>query len=60
MLNGSQQDGGSTEHHAHGAQKNYDLHISALPSNTSVAQITIDEPELINFSAPWKDIWKPE
>lgn len=43
------QDGGSTEHHAHGAQENYDLHISAMPSKTSVAQITIDEPGIYKF-----------
>jgi len=43
------QDGGSTEHHAHGAQENYDLHISAMPSKTSIAQITIDEPGTYKF-----------
>jgi len=43
------QDGGSTEHHAHGTQENYDLHISALPSKTSVAQIAIDEPGTYKF-----------
>lgn len=42
------QDGGSTEHHMHGDQK-YDLHFSALPGNTSVAQITIDEPGTYKF-----------
>jgi len=43
------QDGGSTEHHMHGAQEKYDLHISAMPSKTSVAQITIDEPGTYKF-----------
>ena len=43
------QDGGSTEHHAHGAQESYDLHISAMPGNTSVAQISIDEPGIYKF-----------
>jgi uncharacterized cupredoxin-like copper-binding protein len=44
-----EKDGGSTEHHAHGMQENYDLHISAMPSKTSVAQITIDEPGIYKF-----------
>ena len=43
------QDGGSTEHHAHGAEEKYDLHISAMPSKKSVAQITIDEPGTYKF-----------
>lgn len=43
------QDGGSTEHQMHGAEENYDLHISAMPSKTSVAQIAIDEPGTYKF-----------
>ena len=37
-------DNGSNEHHAHGAEQNYDLHVSARAGETSVVQLTIAEP----------------
>jgi uncharacterized cupredoxin-like copper-binding protein len=38
------QDNGSNAHHAHGAEQNYDLHVSARPGETSIVQLTIAEP----------------
>lgn len=38
------QDSGSDVHHAHGAQQNYDLHVSAGAGQTSVLQLNVSEP----------------
>ena len=38
------QDNGSNAHHAHGAEQNYDLHVSARAGETSIVQLTIAEP----------------
>ena len=38
------QDSGSEMHHAHGQEKNYDLHVSAGAGDTSVFQLTVAEP----------------
>jgi uncharacterized cupredoxin-like copper-binding protein len=38
------QDSGSEAHHAHGQEKNYDLHVSAGAGETSVFQLTVAEP----------------
>jgi uncharacterized cupredoxin-like copper-binding protein len=38
------QDSGSEAHHAHGAEQNYDLHVSAGAGETSVFQLTVAEP----------------
>ena len=38
------QDNGSNAHHAHGAEQNYDLHISARPGETSIVRVTIAKP----------------
>jgi uncharacterized cupredoxin-like copper-binding protein len=38
------QDNGSNAHHAHGAEQNFDLHISARPGEASIVQLTISEP----------------
>jgi len=38
------QDSGSDAHHAHGAEQNYDLHVSAGTGETSVLQLTVSEP----------------
>lgn len=38
------QDNGSNAHHAHGAEQNYDLHVSARPGETSIVKLTIAEP----------------
>ena len=38
------QDSGSDAHHAHGAQQNYDLHVSAGAGQTSVLQLNVSEP----------------
>ena len=42
-------DSGSDEHHAHGAEMNYDLHISAQVGETSVLQFTVSELGTYNF-----------
>ena len=34
-------DNGSNAHHAHGAERNYDLHVSARPGETSIVLVTI-------------------
>jgi uncharacterized cupredoxin-like copper-binding protein len=41
---GMVQDSGSEAHHAHGEEKNYDLHVSAGAGDTSVFQLTVSEP----------------
>jgi uncharacterized cupredoxin-like copper-binding protein len=38
------QDSGSEAHHAHGAEQNYDLHVSAGVGETSVFQLTVEDP----------------
>ena len=38
------QDAGSDAHHAHGAEQNYDLHVSAQAGETSIVQLTIAKP----------------
>jgi len=38
------QDNGSNAHHAHGAEQNYALHVSARPGETSIVQLTVAEP----------------
>jgi uncharacterized cupredoxin-like copper-binding protein len=38
------QDSGSGAHHAHGEEKNYDLHVSAGVGQTSVFELTVAEP----------------
>lgn len=38
------QDSGSDVHHAHGAEQDYDLHVSARPGETSIVQLTIATP----------------
>jgi uncharacterized cupredoxin-like copper-binding protein len=38
------QDNGSNAHHAHGAEQNFDLHISARPGEASIVQLTVSEP----------------
>lgn len=38
------QDNGSNAHHAHGAEQNYDLHVSARAGETSIVQLTIAQP----------------
>jgi uncharacterized cupredoxin-like copper-binding protein len=38
------QDNGSNAHHAHDAEQNYDLHVSARPGETSIVQVTIAKP----------------
>lgn len=38
------QDNGSTAHHAHGEEENYDLHVSARPGEASILQMTVSEP----------------
>lgn len=38
------QDNGSNAHHAHGAEQNFDLHVSARPGEASVVQVTVAEP----------------
>ena len=38
------QDNGSNAHHAHGAEQNYDLHVSARAGETSIVQLSIAEP----------------
>jgi uncharacterized cupredoxin-like copper-binding protein len=38
------QDSGSEAHHVHGAEQNYDLHVSAGVGETSVFQLTVAEP----------------
>lgn len=38
------EDSGSDAHHAHGKEKNYDLHVSANAGDTSVIQLTVEEP----------------
>lgn len=38
------QDNGSNAHHAHGEEKNYDLHISARPGEASILEMTIAQP----------------
>jgi uncharacterized cupredoxin-like copper-binding protein len=43
------EDSGSDAHHAHGAEKNYDLHFSAQPGATSVIQFTVAEPGTYTF-----------
>jgi uncharacterized cupredoxin-like copper-binding protein len=43
------QDGGSEEHHAHGAEANYDLHVSAQVGETSIIQFTVNEPGTYQF-----------
>ena len=43
------QDSGSETHHAHGSEKNYDLHFSAQPGETSVIQFTVSEPGTYSF-----------
>lgn len=43
------QDSGSAAHHAHGAQAAYDVHISALPGETSILEITVAEPGTYEF-----------
>ena len=43
------QDGGSKEHHAHGLEANYDLHISTQVGQTSVIEFTAAEPGTYQF-----------
>ena len=43
------QDSGSDAHHAHGAEKNYDLHFSAWPGDTSEIRFTVSEPGTYTF-----------
>lgn len=38
------QDNGSNAHHAHGAEQNFDLHISARPGEASIVRVTVSEP----------------
>jgi uncharacterized cupredoxin-like copper-binding protein len=38
------EDNGSNAHHAHGAEQNFDLHVSALPGEASVVELTVAEP----------------
>ena len=42
-------DSGSEEHHAHGAQAAYDLHISAPVGELSILQFTVAEPGTYRF-----------
>jgi len=42
-------DSGSDEHHAHGVEANYDLHVSAQVGETSVIQFTVAEPGTYQF-----------
>jgi uncharacterized cupredoxin-like copper-binding protein len=43
------QDGGSDEHHAHGVEANYDLHVSAQVGETSILQFTVSESGTYQF-----------
>ena len=43
------QDSGSEEHGAHGAEANYDLHVSAQVGETSIIQFTVNEPGTYQF-----------
>ena len=38
------QDSGSEAHHAHGEEKNYDVHVSAGVGEVSVFELTVSEP----------------
>jgi uncharacterized cupredoxin-like copper-binding protein len=38
------EDNGSNAHHAHGAEQNFDLHVSARPGEASVVELTVAEP----------------
>ena len=38
------QDNGSNAHHTHGAEQNYDLHVSARPGEATIVQVTIAKP----------------
>jgi uncharacterized cupredoxin-like copper-binding protein len=38
------EDHGSDTHHAHGAEQNYDLHVSARPGEASIVQLTFEKP----------------
>lgn len=38
------QDNGSNAHHAHGAEQNFDVHVSARAGETSVVELTVSEP----------------
>lgn len=38
------EDNGSNAHHAHGAEQNFDLHVSARPGEASVVELTVSEP----------------
>jgi len=42
-------DSGSDEHQAHGAEANYDLHVSAQVGETSVIEFTVAEPGTYQF-----------
>jgi uncharacterized cupredoxin-like copper-binding protein len=43
------QDHGSDAHHAHGAEKAYDVHFSAQPGEASMVQLTVSEPGTYTF-----------
>jgi len=43
------QDSGSEEHHAHGAEAKYDLHVSAQVGETSIIEFTVNEPGTYQF-----------
>jgi uncharacterized cupredoxin-like copper-binding protein len=38
------EDNGSNAHHAHGAEQNFDLHVSARPGEASIVELTVSEP----------------
>ena len=42
-------DSGSEEHHMHGAEANYNLHVSARVGETSIIQFTVTEPGTYQF-----------